>query len=430
MLSAAASEDRRRPAPLRRAAAVLALLAGAVTLGVAIVLVVGHLAAGLITIAGLWVAIALAWQAALSSGRWRVALGVAAAAVIVAVLAALATEDLVAELVLVLGGVVVSAVAIRTAFGKRGSAGGNWMSVPAPQRPVLLINPRSGDGRAERVGLAREARGRGVEAVVLGPGDDLAELARDAIARGADVLGMAGGDGSQAIVAGIASEHERPFVCIPAGTRNHFALDLGVRRDDVVGALDAFTDGVEGRVDLATVNERVFVNNASVGVYGEAVSDPGYRNAKLRTLGRTARTVLAPGARASGVTVVDDVGVEHRSPAVVLISNNPYAHDRALGRSTRPRIDLGTLGIVLLGSTPAERRSWQSPDLRVDAPGAAAIAVDGESMSLEPPLSFASRPGSLRVRISAKHPGVSPSGLLPPKFRVIVPRLLRLAAGR
>ena len=81
---------------------------------------------------------------------------------------------------------------------------------------------------------------------------------------------MAGGDGSQALVAAVAMEHDVAHVCIPSGTRNHFALDLGLDRDDVVGALDAFTDGVERRIDLARLNERIFVNNASLGVRGSS----------------------------------------------------------------------------------------------------------------------------------------------------------------
>ena len=79
---------------------------------------------------------------------------------------------------------------------------------------------------------------------------------------------MAGGDGSQATVAAIAAERGVPVACVPAGTRNHFALDLGVNRDDVVGALDALVDGGERVVDLGEVNGRVFVNNVSVGLYG------------------------------------------------------------------------------------------------------------------------------------------------------------------
>src|SRR5437868_7636083 len=127
------------------------------------------------------------------------------------------------------------------------------------------MNPRSGGGKANAA-FAEASHERGIETVTLEPGTDLEQLARDAVARGADVIGMAGGDGSQALVADIASEHDLPFVCIPAGTRNHFALDLGVDREDVVGALDAFAEGYERRVDLARVNGRVFVNNVSFGV--------------------------------------------------------------------------------------------------------------------------------------------------------------------
>src|SRR5204863_2867049 len=133
-------------------------------------------------------------------------------------------------------------------------------------------------GKRSPFGLDTQARARGVDPTVLRPGDDLLQLAEDAIARGAEVVDMAGGDGSQALVATVATRHDVAHVCIPAGTRNHFALDLGLDRDDVVGALDAFTDGLERRIDLARVNERVFVNNASLGVYAKVVQSDAYRD--------------------------------------------------------------------------------------------------------------------------------------------------------
>ena len=140
---------------------------------------------------------------------------------------------------------------------------------------------------------------RGIEPIELGPPWDLEALVRGALDRGADALAMAGGDGSQAIVAAIAAERGLPYACIPAGTRNHFALDLGVDRDDVVGALDAFVDGGERIVDLAEVNGRVFVNNVSLGLYAEAVQRQEYRDAKIRTLLDTVPDVLGPERRAS-----------------------------------------------------------------------------------------------------------------------------------
>jgi hypothetical protein len=153
-----------------------------------------------------------------------------------------------------------------------------------PRRPVLFINPRSGGGKAERFGLADEARARGIEPVELGPGDDLATLVNAAADDGTDALAMAGGDGSQGIVADIAAQRGLPYACIPAGTRNHFALD-------------AFVDGGERVVDLAEVNGRVFVNNVSLGLYATAVQRDGYRGAKLRTLLDTVPDVMGPAAR-------------------------------------------------------------------------------------------------------------------------------------
>ncbi len=125
---------------------------------------------------------------------------------------------------------------------------------------------------------------------------DPAALAREAVARGADALGVAGGDGSLAVVAAAAAAHGLPFTCIPAGTRNHFARDLGIDRQDLIGALDAFTDGIERWIDLAEVNGRVYVNNVSLGIYGDAVRRPTYRDAKVRTLLLTAEEVLGPSA--------------------------------------------------------------------------------------------------------------------------------------
>lgn len=192
-----------------------------------------------------------------------------------------------------------------------------WRAVDPPRRPVLFVNPRSGGGRAARAGLVERARERGIEALVLGPQHDLAALVDEAVADGADALGVAGGDGSLGVAAAAARAHGLPFVCVPAGTRNHFALDVGVDRDDLVGALDAFGDqGVERSIDVAEVNGRVFLNNVSLGLYGDAVQQASYRDAKVRTLLETTAEVLGPSRAASELRLVDDLGREHPRPAV------------------------------------------------------------------------------------------------------------------
>jgi diacylglycerol kinase family enzyme len=288
-----------------------------------------------------------------------------------------------------------------------------WRPADPPRWPVLFVNPRSGGGAAARAEIAERARERGIEVAILAPGQNLAALVQAAVASGADALGMAGGDGSLAVVAAAAAGHGLPFVCVPAGTRNHFALDVGVDRHDVVGALDAFTDGAERRIDVAEVGGRMFLNNVSLGVYGDAVSSPGYRDAKVRTLLETAEQVLGPSARAPELRLVDAAGREHSHLAVVLVSNNPYALDRPVARGTRPALDTGQLGIVILDapgdSPPPPGRAWSAPYLEVNAPAPVHAGVDGESVELSPPLRFTVRPAALRVRISSRHPGASPS---------------------
>jgi diacylglycerol kinase family enzyme len=282
----------------------------------------------------------------------------------------------------------------------------------------LFVNPRSGGGKAARAGVAERARQLGIEAVVLAPGQDLAALARDAVTDGADALGMAGGDGSLAVVAAVAAAHGIPFACVPAGTRNHFALDVGVDRHDLVGALDALAGGVERQIDVGDVNGRMFLNNVSLGVYGEAVRRSSYRDAKVRTLLETAEVVLGPGAEAPALRLVDDAGREHRDLAMVLVSNNPYALGHPLFPGTRPSLGTGRLGIVAVDAPGQGRlltgRSWTAPRLEMSVPAAVHAGLDGEAVDLSPPLRFAVRPAALRVRISPRHPGASPSARLHP----------------
>ena len=301
-------------------------------------------------------------------------------------------------------------------LSKHQLSGHGWRPADPPRRPVLFVNPRSGDGKAARAGVAEQARAKGIEAIILAPGQNLSALAHQAVAAGADALGMAGGDGSLAVVATVAVAHGIPFVCVPAGTRNHFALDVGVDRHDLAGALDALTGGVERQIDMADVNGRAFVNNVSLGIYGEAVRSPAYRDAKVRTLLQTADEVMGPSADAPALRLADDLGREHRHLAVVLVSNNPYALDRPLVGGTRPALDSGQLGIVVLdapGDSPhSPGRAWTAPRLEVNAPAPVHAGVDGEAVDLSPPLRFAIRPAALRIRICSRHPGASPSARL------------------
>ena len=306
----------------------------------------------------------------------------------------------------------------------------HWSAATKPSNPVVVWNAKSGGGKAVANNLAAEAQRRGIRAIELRPGDDWEQVVRAAVAAGADALAAAGGDGTQALVASIAAEHDLPFACIPAGTRNHFALDLGVDRDDVVGALDAFVDGTERYVDLAEVNGRVFVNNVSLGLYAEAVQKKGYRDAKLRTILDTAPDVLgASGGRRQDLLWTDAAEQPHQGAAVILVSNNVYRLGHVIGGGTRPRMNDAVLGVAVLGGSASGWQQWAEPAFEVDSHAPVPVGVDGEAMLLDPPLRFVSRPHALRVRIAPHHPGASPSAIQPDSVGETLRLLLRMAAG-
>ncbi|HEY2320436.1 MAG TPA: diacylglycerol kinase family protein [Solirubrobacteraceae bacterium] len=420
-----------QPRPEQRAWAALALVLLVGAAAGAVVAIIVHFPLALLALACVAVAVPVAWFS-LSRRRPLRFLGFAlAAGLLVASIVLAVVEHVIVEDLVVLAALAASVAAARQAFRVQ-------VELPAasrPERPVLFYNPKSGGGKAQRFRLPDEARRRGIEPVELNPGDDLETLVRDAVAGGADALAMAGGDGSQAVVAMIAAELELPYACIPAGTRNHFALDLGVDRDDVVGALDAFVSGGERVVDLAEVNGHVFVNNVSLGLYAEAVARPGYREAKLHTLLDTVPNVLGPDADPPQLGWDGPSGSE--SAVAILVSNSPYRLARALGSGTRPRLDCGVLGITVLapsrasgerpGQVHLQMQQWTEEEFEIRSASAVPAGMDGESLRFDPPLRFTTRPGALRVRIAPQHPGASPSAALPDRPGQMIGALAGLA---
>lgn len=293
-----------------------------------------------------------------------------------------------------------------------------------PRRPVLLMNPRSGGGKVEKFGLADKARALGARVVLLDTSthQDVAALAREALADGADLLGVAGGDGTQALVAAVAAEHDIPFLVISAGTRNHFAMDLGLDRTDPSACLDALTDGVELRVDLGSVAGRAFVNTVSFGTYAEIVQSPAYRNAKATTA-LDALPDLLDTRSGRELRVEIDHGPPH-TPQALLVSNNPYGAAEPVTAGRRPRLDTGTLGVLGLRVTSAAQaadlalRGQRAPGISVStarevvvsaAEPTIPVAVDGEALSLPTPVRCVIQPGALRVRVPRHRPGVPPA---------------------
>ncbi|MGA8352820.1 MAG: diacylglycerol kinase family protein [Solirubrobacteraceae bacterium] len=437
-----------------RGAALLALIVPPAMAILTAVALAGHVGVALLAIALILLASGAIWVALTSRGMRRAVSAALATLAVLGLIAVIVTHWRgVLFLLALLALLSLFGLCARDALGRSGAAAvrrlaGNVVAVGAARSPALIINPWSGGGKAQRFDLPAEAGRRGVTPIVMRPGDDLLTLAQRAIAGGAQAIGMAGGDGSQALVAGVAAQHGVAHVCIPAGTRNHFALDLGLNRDDVIGALEAFTDGVERRIDLAKVNGRVFVNNASLGVYAQVVQSPAYRDAKLATW-----TSMLPDLLGTDATPIDlrfqtpDGSICSDAP-LVLVSNNPYQLTHLAGAGTRERIDTGMLSVVaarVRSSADVSKLvalelagqvgrftgliSWSALEFEVHSSGSLAVGLDGEALMLQPPLRFESLPGALRVRLP-RSAGLAPAARATPLTSTNLGALVRVVAGR
>jgi diacylglycerol kinase family enzyme len=403
-------------------------------------------------IAALSVAVvaATAWWAFTTSRVWKrrlnIALAVLAVATVVVGVVAVGLRA-VGGVAAVAAGVLGYAASARRALGPvvagpggvrgtpRGSPGASGATGPAtpPARPWLLVNPGSGGGKAQRLGLVAAARDRGVQVHELAPGEDPRALARQAVAAGADAVGVAGGDGSLGLVAAVAVEADVPFVCVPCGTRNHFAADLGLDRGHPLAALDAFA-GTERRIDVGVVGDRTFLNNVSLGAYADLVAEPGYRAGKLTTAHAVLPGALRGERALLQVAFRDPQGRRFQDVLVLLVANNGYELGGGAVLGAREHLDGGILQISALRARTgaqlaglaariaarrvrpgAEWAQWTTTALRVDADLALLPAgIDGEAAELVPPLEFRVLPLALRV-------------LLPPALR---PRVARVPLQR
>jgi diacylglycerol kinase family enzyme len=376
----------------------------------------------LLTVAAAVVLVAAGFWFLLQQGALRWLAGAVAVGAPVAVLVTFVAARLLWVAVLAAVLLAAAVLAARTAMRPDRS---EWtlpvVDAPPARRPFVVMNPRSGGGKVARFGLQRRAEELGAEVALLDkPGTDVQQLARDALARGADLLGVAGGDGTQALVAQVAAEHDVPFMVISAGTRNHFALDLGLDRDDPARCLDALRDGVEARIDLGDINGRPFVNNASFGAYAEIVENPAYRDDKRGTTMKTLPDLLR-GRR--GAHLVGDVdGLVVDGPQALLVSNDPYQDSDLAGLGRRARLDQGVLGVIAVRVDTARqavglmRGAHQRGLLRTQGREVVVssdettvpVGIDGETVHLSTPVRCTVRPRALRVRLPRERPGVRP----------------------
>jgi len=258
-------------------------------------------------------------------------------------------------------------------------------------RGFLVINPRSGEGKGAEV--AEEARKRGIATHLLERGDDVQELARQA---DADALGAGGGDGTLGAVAAVALERGLPFFCVPVGTRNHFARDLGLDPDDPIAALDAL-EGTERTIDVGRAGDRLFLNNVSIGLYAGLVREREAHHRRRRGFFVAVKALLRALRHRPNHITIDGKPVRGR---LFLASNNYYElKPFALGR--RERLDEGRLHLyVAQGLLPVNWDAFAGESFEIGSRSRKLrAAFDGEPGELEPPFELSIEPRALRVLV-------------------------------
>ncbi len=421
------SPSVERPGAKQRVAAIAVLPLILVVTAVLVLALYRNLPSMAIGLPGLAIMVGAAWWIITETGLRRILGGVGSALgaglIVVALMVTYQRpEQFILRLLIVIGVLVLTMMMARYSVTRTVPVAAK-REAPHLSRglnhPVLLCNPWSGGGKVESFGLVGLANELGVETVLLEPGLDLEELALDAVARGADCLGMAGGDGSQALVASIAIEHGLPFVCVPAGTRNHFALDLGLNHDDPRAGLSAFRDRVERTVDFATVNDRLFVNNVSLGIYATIVQSEDYRENKTEVSMAMAAELLGHQGEGFDLQYTTPDGKDIEDAFLIMVSNNPYVLGVKRDVSQRRQMDGGVLGVFAVSTRTAAQAAhlltmsaiglrkanpyWHeftADAFEVRSPsGAAFMGVDGEAFQSSTPLQFAIHPRGLRMYV-------------------------------
>jgi diacylglycerol kinase family enzyme len=411
-----------------------ALLAITLAAAAAIVLIIGGLRSVggfVVGVAGLAVCLAGAWGFVSRRGVVRWAAATIAVAAPIAVLIVYIARGVIWPAIAVLALVAAAAAAARGSLVGVGDP--ELMperDMPEPEHAFLVMNPRSGGGKVGQFDLQNKALALGARVEMLdGPGHvDVAALAQQAATGGADLLGVAGGDGTQALVAGVAARHGLPFLVISAGTRNHFAMDLGLDRAHPDACLDALSDGVEICLDLGDIGGRTFVNNVSFGAYAAIVQSPAYRDDKRGTTLKLLPDLLS-GHRGPRLTVRVDGDTTIEAPQAVLISNNPYVFNDVAGLGRRARLDTGVLGVVAVTVANAADAAdlvrgrhargvsrYLAHEVVVDADvDAIPVGIDGEAVMVATPVRCTIQPQALRVRVPRQRPGVHLSPAVDPR---------------
>jgi diacylglycerol kinase family enzyme len=293
---------------------------------------------------------------------------------------------------------------------------------------VLAVNPHSGSAGSLDA-LIDAAHAAAIDVLEIDPDHDVYRQLEQLLPDDTAVFGMAGGDGSLSCAATICIERDIPFVCVPFGTRNHFARDLGLDRKDPIAALAAFDGGIERHVDLGDINGRLFLNNVTFGVYAEAIDDDDYRDAKIRTSWRVASAALNGEHEGDHFVLTGPDGTRYDTPFIALIANNRYDVASLRGLGQRARIDEGVLQVSVIDierrldlagiaatvvwedaaqDDRVEQWTTTSIDVEAEAPELN-VGIDGEAVVMATPVTVSVHAQALRILLPPNRAATGPA---------------------
>jgi diacylglycerol kinase family enzyme len=312
------------------------------------------------------------------------------------------------------------------------------------KKPFLIINPKAGDGRSIKNHIDELAEQQGINVLMTQKGKDIADSAMEAVRAGADVLGISGGDGSIGAVAKVALAHNLPMVVLPGGTRCHFARDLGLEPKRIVDSLTGFR-GVEHRIDVGDINGRIFLNNASFGIYADIVDNDDYRENKLQVSRKVLQDVV------TGKKKPYDLQFKHKELSIktaiqVLVGVNQYNTFNLFEMGHRQRLDEGVLQVNVITELNTQlikqllttinikkltRRDsevglyqWTDKSFIVKSnKKTLVVGVDGEREEYKTPVQVKVRPKALRIYLPAE-------GLKRRRKNPLVPSTVNKMLGR
>jgi diacylglycerol kinase family enzyme len=287
---------------------------------------------------------------------------------------------------------------------------------------AVFFNPSSGAKfpDEDRDAFKAAAAEAGLDVIQLTNDVDVIGVIRERKSKGESLFVAAGGDGTINHVVQAVVNTEAILAVIPIGTYNHFARDLGIPLD-WKEALAVATDGAVRQVDAARVNDRFFVNNLSIGLYPELVAR---REARGRDYPRwKARLVALAGTMKSyphvNVTIESGQHQESLRTPVLMVSNNSYDLSQMGIEASRDTLEGGELSVYWLPHVPRYQlmkfvghylagkvhdapgfRSFRTTGLKMRSRRRTIkVGIDGEVFTMATPLTIATVPSSLSVKV-------------------------------